>query len=85
MVEVASIETVLHKLVELFKPARVILFGSHAFGAPTSDSDVDLLVVMNHRGPSHRTATKIRLALDVNFPMDILVRSSAQLQKSVRI
>jgi len=29
-----------------FKPERIILFGSYAYGAPTRDSDVDLLVVM---------------------------------------
>jgi len=29
-----------------FKPQRIILFGSHAYGQPNEDSDVDVLVVM---------------------------------------
>jgi predicted nucleotidyltransferase len=34
-------------------PQRVILFGSYADGSPNDDSDVDLLVVCDHRvGPS---------------------------------
>ncbi len=32
-------------LIEQFHPEQVILFGSHAYGEPTPDSDVDLLVV----------------------------------------
>jgi len=32
-------------LIEQFHPERVILFGSYAYGDPTPDSDVDLLVV----------------------------------------
>jgi predicted nucleotidyltransferase len=32
-----------------FDPERIILFGSHAYGTPNADSDVDLLVVMPTR------------------------------------
>ena len=39
--------------------------------------------MMAHRGPGYRIATKIRLGLDVKFPMDLLVRSSAELRKGV--
>jgi hypothetical protein len=35
----------LHVLVEQFHPEQVILFGSYAYGEPTRDSDVDLLVM----------------------------------------
>ena len=34
-------------IVREFTPLQVILFGSHAYGTPTEDSDVDLLVVMD--------------------------------------
>lgn len=32
-------------LVEKFRPERVILFGSYAYGQPDENSDVDLLVI----------------------------------------
>ena len=32
-------------LVDQFHPEQVILFGSYAYGQPTCDSDVDLLIV----------------------------------------
>jgi len=32
-------------IVQQFAPRKVILFGSSAYGTPTEDSDVDLLVI----------------------------------------
>ncbi|HSN75706.1 MAG TPA: nucleotidyltransferase domain-containing protein [Anaerolineae bacterium] len=32
-----------------FDPLRIILFGSHARGDSTPDSDIDLLVVLHER------------------------------------
>ena len=62
------------KLVERFNPERVILFGSHARGQATADSDVDLLVVMPLSGTRARTQAELRLVLR-EFPVavDILV------------
>ena len=37
-----------HRLVAEFQPEQVILFGSHAWGEPTADSDVDLMVIVSH-------------------------------------
>ena len=33
-------------VADRFQPERIILFGSHAYGTPHADSDVDILVVM---------------------------------------
>ena len=38
------------KIKQEYRAARVILFGSHAKGAATEDSDVDLLVVAPTKG-----------------------------------
>jgi predicted nucleotidyltransferase len=32
-------------LVEKFEPEQVVLFGSYAYGRPTANSDVDLLII----------------------------------------
>ena len=64
-----------------FKPERIILFGSYAYGAPTADSDVDLLVVMPFEGDSARTAAEIRRAVRAGFPVDLLVRTLAQVEQ----
>ncbi len=40
-----EIERIVRRIVEGYRPAKVILFGSHAYGHPTADSDIDLLIV----------------------------------------
>jgi predicted nucleotidyltransferase len=57
-----------------FHPDKIILFGSHAYGTPRADSDVDLLVIMPAWN-QHSKAVQIRLALAAPFPMDLLVRT----------
>jgi predicted nucleotidyltransferase len=44
-----QIQAFVDQVAQRFAPLRVILFGSHAYGNPTADSDVDLMVVMPHR------------------------------------
>ena len=40
------LETV-DRIVEAVRPQRVFLDGSHAYGRPTRDSDIDLLIVVH--------------------------------------
>lgn len=64
-----------------FDPDRVILFGSHARGDATPDSDVDLLVVMPLAGLKRRKQLEIRKALrGISTPVDIVVSSPEELQ-----
>jgi predicted nucleotidyltransferase len=79
-----DIQDFVERVAERFRPLRVILFGSHAYGNPSPESDVDLLVVMPHRGPSAKVASRIRLACPRNFPMDMIVRSPAEVRRAVR-
>jgi|AntRauTorckE6833_2_1112554.scaffolds.fasta_scaffold42816_1 predicted nucleotidyltransferase len=46
-------------LLEQFHPEEVILFGSHAYGQPTPDSDVDLLIVK----PINQSRLKDKVAI----------------------
>ena len=58
-----------------FRPQKIILFGSYAYGRPTPDSDVDLLVIMPLRQRPTAKAIQIRQRLDAGFPLDLLVRT----------
>jgi uncharacterized protein len=77
-------------LVEKFQPEQVILFGSYAYGNPTEDSDIDLLVIKSVKTSSRAEATAIRKALQplrregANLPLDILVRDPQDLAKRLR-
>jgi predicted nucleotidyltransferase len=43
-----------------FRPRKIILFGSYAYGNPGPDSDVDLLVVLPFRGNDVAKAILLR-------------------------
>jgi predicted nucleotidyltransferase len=60
-------------VAEQFHPEKIILFGSHAYGRPHADSDVDILVIMPCRNEIDQ-AYKIRLAVERRFPLDLIVR-----------
>ena len=76
-------------VVEQFQPEQIILFGSYAYGNPTQDSDVDLLVVKKIVGNSITDATDIRRAIRplrhtvANLPLDIMVRDPDEFRLQV--
>lgn len=39
------VNPLVRKLVARYKPVKVILFGSYAYGQPRADSDIDLLII----------------------------------------
>jgi predicted nucleotidyltransferase len=67
------------EVAEEFRPDKIILFGSHAYGTPHADSDVDVLVVMQTRN-SLDQAVRISLTIDPPFPLDIIVRTPHEMQ-----
>jgi predicted nucleotidyltransferase len=66
------------QVAERFRPEKIILFGSHAYGQPHADSDVDILVIMPTRNELDQTVN-ICLAVDYEFPLDLLVRTPKNL------
>jgi uncharacterized protein len=85
MISRREIQAFVDQVVELFRPTKVILFGSYAYGKPNVDSDVDLMVIMPHRGSDVDAATRIRLACPRGFPMDLIVRSPAEFRRRVQM
>lgn len=68
------------RVAQALQPDKIILFGSYAYGAPTSDSDVDLLVIMESDKPGKERSWAVsRLLLPREFPVDILVKTPTEL------
>ncbi len=67
-----------------FKPKKIILFGSYAYGTPTEDSDVDVMVIMPRGRFRHRPSLEIRRRISAGFPVDILVREPREIAKRLR-
>jgi uncharacterized protein len=85
MANLADIERYAQQIAREFRPERIVLFGSHALGVARDDSDVDLLVVMSHRGKSWDQAAEIRSRLRPTFPLDLLVRSPEMLHERLEL
>ena len=76
-------------LVEKFNPDQIVLFGSYAYGNPTRDSDVDLLIVKKTEKSPREEATAIRKAFQplrhsvANLAFDIMVRDPEDLRERI--
>jgi predicted nucleotidyltransferase len=70
-------------VAQQFKPEKIILFGSHAYGRPHEDSDVDILVIMPCRNQLDQ-AFKIRLTVAAPFAMDLIVRTPKNMDWRLR-
>ncbi len=70
------------RIVSSIHPEKIILFGSYAYGTPTKDSDVDLLVIMPSDEPMHKRIFRIRKLLrDFRVPKDIIVYTPQEVEK----
>ena len=81
------LETMTERLVKEFQPEEIFLFGSRAWGVPTEDSDIDLLVILpGDVMPTTRDAVRARRCLsDLKVAKDILVKSRAQVERFRRV
>jgi uncharacterized protein len=41
----AAIQEIVREVVAQYRPQRIILFGSYAYGEPNEDSDIDMLII----------------------------------------
>ena len=80
MIAWADIQRYAAAIAREFQPRMVILFGSYAYGEPTADSDVDVMVVLPHRRGS-RPSLAIRRRVQAGFPVDILVRAPEEIAR----
>ncbi len=81
-----KIRRAVQKIAEDLHPEKIILFGSFAYGKPTPDSDVDLLVVMESRENVHARVRQVSHILRPRpFPVDIIVRTPAELKERLKI
>ena len=83
MITPDQIQRVSDEIARRFRPERIILFGSYAYGTPTEDSDVDLLVILPLPDRGRGRASDIRLHLDVTFPLDLVVCDPEYLTRRV--
>jgi predicted nucleotidyltransferase len=84
MVDDQTIQDLCNHIVLEFHPDRIILFGSYAYGNPTPDSDVDLLVVLPFEGKNFWKSLEILNRTNPRFPIDLLARRPDETERRYR-
>ena len=74
MIGAQTIQDLCNHIVQEFHPDRIILFGSYAYGTPTTDSEVDLLVVLPFEDKNFWKSLEILNRTNPRFPIDLLAR-----------
>src|SRR5260221_14326528 len=77
------LENIIERLKAEFQPEEIYLFGSHAWGTPTDDSDVDLMVIVRESGEKsiRRMQRAHRCLIGMGFSKDVLVPTRAQVDR----
>lgn len=84
MISNQTIQELCDRIVQEFHPERIILFGSYAYGNPTPDSDVDLLVVLTFEGKNLWKSLEILNRTNPRFPIDLLTRRPDDTERRYR-
>jgi predicted nucleotidyltransferase len=82
MIAFSTIQEAAMRIAEQFKPEKIILFASYAYGKPNEHSDVDLMVLTRGRNVED-LAIEMRRAMRCDFAVDLLVRTPALFDKRI--
>jgi len=75
------LDEIVQRLVEEAHPEKIVLFGSHAYGEPDVDSDIDLIVIEDEVSSKWEESVRLRgLLKDILIPMDIIVVKSEEFE-----
>jgi predicted nucleotidyltransferase len=80
-----SLPVAIQRIVTELDPEKIILFGSYAYGDPTPDSDVDLLIIMEtDKSSKDRSWAVSRLLMPRQFPVDIIVKNPSEIKQAIK-
>ena len=79
-IPMAAIRRFAREVAEKFRPEKIILFGSYAYGTPHAESDVDLMVIMPCRNAIDQ-AVRIEWECDVPFAAEVHVRTPFHIKR----
>lgn len=80
------LDEAVRRIVSSLNPETIYLYGSHAYGQPHRDSDVDLFVVVgdSSRSPHERAVVAYRALRGLFLPAEIKVATRAEFERRAR-
>ncbi|HHT9126919.1 MAG TPA: nucleotidyltransferase domain-containing protein [Candidatus Brocadiia bacterium] len=82
------IQEIAEKIKREYKPERVILFGSYAWGKPDKDSDIDLFIIKKTKERHVDRSVRVREILDEEngmFALDPIVYTPAETKERIKM
>lgn len=69
------LQHIVNQIVRISDPDKIILFGSHATGKATKDSDYDVLILKKYAKKNSLRKKLYRIGLNADAPVDMLVNT----------
>lgn len=82
------IPRIVEKIKTKYKPQKIIIFGSYAWGKPSKDSDVDLLIIKSTKEKHRERALKVRRLLSEEnalVGLDIMVYTPEEFAQRIKM
>ena len=77
-----KIRKITDQITKKYKPEKIILYGSHAWGKPSRDSDIDLFIIKDTKKDIlERSREVYQIIFDEGEAVDILVYTPDQFRK----
>jgi len=76
-----EIKRIVKQIVDKYKPEKIILFGSFAYGKPKPASDVDLLIIKKSKKKRVERIKKILMEVKTPLPLEPLVYTPKELKE----
>jgi predicted nucleotidyltransferase len=81
-----EIEKIKEKIIQKYRPEKIIVFGSFVWGKWSKDSDVDFLIVKNTKKRKlDRIYQVYRILTGRRIPVDILVYTPEEIKKRLKL
>jgi len=81
-----EIKKIINRIIKKYKPEKIILFGSFAWGKPDKDSDLDLFIIKNTKEKKLERIYKVyKLLWDKKIPLDVLVYTPKEIKKRLAL
>lgn len=82
MISQEKINEVVGRIVKNINPEKIILFGSYAYGNPSEDSDLDILIVKEMKIPRYKRTREVKKHLrGMKIPIDVIVYTKKEIKK----
>ena len=80
-----EIKKIRNELIEVYKPEKIILFGSCAYGKVRADSDIDMLIIKKSKKTRRERLEQVLNLVDYSLDFEPHVLTPQELDKELEL